>query len=340
MKISTGLKATGCAAALVVFGVGAPAAQANDIQPLKTVFATDVAYAGLGGLRGLGAGSISLTGVSGSVTEAHLFWHGPTSSEDPNVNAAVTFAGQAIAGTNIGTSASNCWGYANSQAYRADVTSLVSGNGDFAISDLVKEDAEINGVQLMVFFDDGNDANNRDVVMFNGNDSNVDNDFDALGWNVSLPGINYTDGTASMDLVVADGQGPGEGSLFLNDEVLDPGPSLFAGDTVPNAGGPDTSGLLWDKRSFDITANLTPGINDLTLTHSSNNDCLSLIVAAVNLPAGAAPNQPPPPPVEETTTTTTTEAPPETEPEPEVIVEEVVFVPVVRPVTATPRFTG
>ena len=86
-----------------------------------------------------------------------------------------------------------------------------------------------------------------------------------------------------------------------------------------------------------------PGANDLTLTHDQAGDCLSLIVAAVNLPAGAAPDQPP------TTTTTTTEAPttttsttteaPPTVPEP---VEEPADVPTVaaRPVVARPAFTG
>lgn len=339
MKISTTLKVSGCAAALAVVGVGVPAAQANDIAPLKTVYATDVAYAGLGGLRGLGEGSITLTGVTGTVTEALLFWHGPTTSEDPNVNAAVTFAGQPVVGTHIGTSASNCWfTFDNSQAYRADVTSLVSGDGSFAVDDLVKDDADINGVQLVVFFDDGDDANDRDIVLFDGNDSNVDNPYDAMGWNVTLPGIDYASGAASMDLVVADGQSPGEGSLVLNGAVLDPGPSLFAGDTVADAGGPPTAGGLWDQRSFDITSTLTPGTNDLVLTHTSALDCLSLVVAAVNLPAGAAPNQPEP--TTTTTTeapTTTTEAPPVTEPQ---VIEEVVVVPRARPVAATPRFTG
>jgi len=333
MKISTGLKVSGCAAALVVFGVNVPASQASDIAPFKTVFATDVAYAGLGGLRGVGNGTVGLTGVSGTVTEALLFWHGPTNQADPNSNAAVTFAGTPIVGSNIGSSADNCWGFTNSQAYRADVTSLVSGNGDYAVADFTKAGVEVNGLELVVFYDDGDQANNRDIVMFNGNDSNVSNAFDADGWNVSLPGIDYTAGAASMDMVVSDGQTFSDGSLQINAVDLDPGPQLFDGDTVPTAGG-NNSGFLWDKKSYDITANLTPGPNTVTITHAYSNDCLSLVMAAVNLPAGAAPDQPP---------TTTTTAPPTTEAPTTTaapIQEVVVPLAAARPVAAAPRFTG
>jgi hypothetical protein len=319
----------------VAFGVNIPASQANDIAPFKTRFATDVAYAGLGGLRDVGSGTLSLTGVTGTVTEALLFWHGPTSSDDLLANAAVSFAGTPVTGVNIGVSDDNCWGFTNSQAYRADVTSLVAGNGDYALADFVKEDIDVNGVELVVFFDDGNAANNRDVVMFEGNDSNIENSFDADGWNVSLPGINYAAGAASMDLVVSDGQEFADGSLQINGTDLDPGPQLFDGLTVPVAAGSDSESL-WDKKSYDVTPNLVPGPNTIALTHTSDDDCLSLVLAAVNLPAGAAPDQPVTTTTTAAPTTTTTEAPPETEPE---VVEEIVILPVT-PVRTSPRFTG
>ncbi len=47
MRINNWMKASGCAAALVVFGSFVPASEASDIQPFKTVYATDVAYADL-----------------------------------------------------------------------------------------------------------------------------------------------------------------------------------------------------------------------------------------------------------------------------------------------------
>ncbi len=272
-------------------------AQASDIASFQTVYATDVAVASLGGMRSLGTGNIEVTGVTGTVTYALLYWHGPTNSDDPASNASVSLAGTSVTGTNIGTSSDNCWSYDNSQAYRADVTGLVTGNGTYALADFTKDDAEVNGASLMVFFDDGDDSNNRDVVLFDGNDSNTTNEFDADGWNVSLPGINYSEGSAAMRLIVSDGQGFTDDGVTVNGTVIAPGPEVFQGDTVPSAGS-DNNGFLWDQKSYDVTSLLTPGDNTLALSSGYTSDCLSLIVAAVDLPAGSAPNQP-------TTTTTT-----------------------------------
>jgi hypothetical protein len=265
----------------------------NDIAPFTTVFNTDVVYAGVGGLRDHPAGGdITVSGVSGTVTKAFLYWHGPTNSSDPTINANVTLAGNAVVGTNIGLSSDNCWDFQNSQAYRADVTSIVSGNGTYHFVGSANDTANLNGASIAVFFNDGNPANNRDVVIFDGNDSNTTNPFDAPGWNVSLPGINYTSGSASMDMIVSDGQTFSDNALTLNGQTLVPTGGIFQGDTVPTAGGGPSNGFLWDQKSFDITSFLTPSPNTLTLTSGFTSDCLSLIVAAVNLPAGAAPNQP------------------------------------------------
>ena len=58
-------------------------------------------------------------------------------------NSAVTFAGTDIRpGTFLGVSSDNCWGFENSLAYRADVTSLVSGNGVFALTNFTKGGVE------------------------------------------------------------------------------------------------------------------------------------------------------------------------------------------------------
>ena len=276
-----------------LWATGGPTS-ANDIAEFETVFATDVASAGFGGMRGIGDGEIVLTGVSGTVTEALLYWHGPTDSDDATANADVTFAGTDITGANIGFSDNNCWGFDNSQAYRADVTSLVTEDDTYSLANFLGTDADINGASLIAFFDDGDDTNNRDVVLFDGNDSNIPNLFDADGWNVTLPGINYDTGSANMELHVSDGQSFPDDALILNGTItLAPIGPIFDGDSVPNGPGGPPNGGLWDIKAFDVTSALAPGDNTLTLTTGQDSDCLSLIVAAVDLPAGAAPNQPP-----------------------------------------------
>jgi len=155
---------------LAVTGIAAVAlssrpAEANDIAKFETVFATDFASAGFGGMRTIGTGDITISGVSGTVTRALLYWHGPTDSADTAANASVTFAGTGITGTNIGLSSDNCWGFSNSLAYRADVSSLVSGNGTFSLANFVKGGSDVNGVSLIAFFGDGDNTNNRPPLL-------------------------------------------------------------------------------------------------------------------------------------------------------------------------------
>lgn len=286
-----------CAAAFVVAH-----ASANDLQPFTTVQNTDWTQAGVGGLRGLGTGSITLGGVSGTVTQAYLYWAGPTNSDSPTANANVLFGGTSIFGTNIGFSQDNFWGFSNSQGYRADVTSLVTGNGSYSLANFTKPGVEVNGASLVVFFNDGNAANNHDVVLFNGNDANFTNPFDALGWNSSLPGINYTSGTAAISLHVSDGQNfsaNDDGTLRINGTPLVSG-GIFQGATLPSAGGGVANGNLWDIRTFDVTSFLSPGSNTLNFQLDAINDALGLVVAAIELPVGAAPPVTPPIPEPET----------------------------------------
>ena len=289
--------AAALAAAFVAVG-----ASASDLQPFTTVQNTDWTQAGVGGMRGLGTGSITLGGVSGSVTRAYLYWAGPTNSTSPSANASVLFGGTSILGTNLGFSQDNFWGFTNSQAYRADVTSLVAGNGNYSLANFTKTDVEVNGASLVVFFNDGNAANNHDVVLFNGNDANFANSFDALGWNSSLAGINYTSGTAAISLHVSDGQnfGPNDdGTLLVNGSPIVTG-GIFQGDTLPSAGGGASNGNLWDIRTFDVTSFLSPGANTLNFQLGNVNDALALVVAAIELPVGAAPPVTPPIPEPET----------------------------------------
>ena len=269
------------------------AASANLISLFETQRDTDFAYAGVGGLRGTGAGDIALSGVIGSVSQAYLYWHGPTDSSDATFNANIMLNGNAISGSNIGFSDDNFWGQANSQAYRADVTSLVSGDGTYSLSGLSADNT--NGASLVVYYDDGDLTNNRDVVTFDGNDANFPNAFDPDGWDITLSGINYTSGTASLVMGVSDGQNFGlgnDGDFFINGISIG---SIFDGITVPTTLGTSVeNGGLWDLLEIDITSFLTPGMNTINLTHSGNQDALSAIHFHVNLPAGAAPPDPEP----------------------------------------------
>jgi hypothetical protein len=262
----------------------------------------DVAEFGVGGMRGNGTGSITLSGITGPVGAAVLYWNGPTNSTDPNSNASVTFNGTAITGTNIGTANNNCWGFTNSQSYRADVTPLVTGNGTYSLTNFMKAGppaVDINGVSLIVFYNDGNASNDRNFYAWNGNDSNIQFGTDPGGWNETISGVQYPgSGSAGLDTVVSDGQTFDDPALVLNgtNTLAADGP-IFQGTSVP----PTVSGgNLWDVEPFDITSFLAAGSNTLNVTsadpttlgpppNTAGWDCLSLVVAAANVPVSVIP---------------------------------------------------
>ncbi len=268
--------------------------KAKSVAKTNTIYNTDFVSAGVGGMRGVGTGSITVSGISGTVTKALLYWHGVTDALT-DVGNSITVNAATVNGTNIGVSSSNCWPFNNSQGYVADITALVTAtrNGAYALSGFGSLDP--NGASIIVFFNDGNNTNNRDVVIFDGNDSNIDfagivgnpnAPADPIGWNVVLSGINYTSGDANIQMHVADGQPFADDAILLNSTTLVAAGPIFDGTTVPG-------GQLWDIRSFPITSFLSPGNNTINLTTGTNADCLGLIVALIDLPAGAAP-----PPVE------------------------------------------
>jgi hypothetical protein len=273
--------------------LAAPPGHANQMSFFRTVLDTDFVTAGTGGLRGTGSGTIAVDGVAGTASRSFLYWQGPTNSSAPDANASVSVNGGAITGVNIGFSNDNLWSMDNSQAYRADSTSVIDRNGAYALSNFVKPpDVEADGAATVVFFQDGVASNNRDVVLFDGNDSNFRSDFDSAGWSATLNGIHYATGVAHLTLFVADGQNLGpddDGTLRVNGTALASG-GLFSGNTLPGGVGPAGNGNLFDIATFDITALLAPGVNNLSITTDPGfNDAFSLIAALVDLPAGSMP---------------------------------------------------
>jgi len=287
MKLAT-KHASILASAIVALGMST-SALANNISNYTTIFDTDFTSAAVG-LRNTGTGTLTVTGVAGPVTQSYLFWHGPTNSSDPNANANVTVNGTGVTGTNIGFSQDNFWGHTNSQAYRASTTSIINGNGAYALTNFNKPGGtDVNGAATAVFFNDGNTANNRDVVIFNGNDSNFVSPFDPAGWNATLSGINYSGGSAFLTLLVSDGQNfsaSDDGTLRINGVAIATG-GLFQGTAPGESVG---NGTLFDTVTFDITSFLTIGANSLNITLDDGFfDALSLVALLVDLPAGAAP---------------------------------------------------
>jgi len=205
-----------------------------------------------------------------------LYWHGINNSgagAEYN-NPIVTINGNSVTGTSLGDATTNCWGAGSSRAFEADVTAFVAGNGPYTIAGL--SDClfcNANGASLVVVFDDGNPANNRDLAFFTGNDSNLAAGFPGEddGWHATLPGIAYAGGMVKAIFHAADGQNfpdnsitfsTGGPSLTIPDDA-----TLWDGISVPDAGTSRAdNGGLWDIHTFDITAAFgSPGTTTLQL---------------------------------------------------------------------------
>ena len=273
---------------------------ANTISVAETNLYTDFTVAGVGGMRNVGSGVITATDIHGPVTRAYLYWHGPMTTTDPTANAAVFVDGESVVGTNIGLSGPGCWpNLIVSQAYRADVTSIVTAkrNGTYQLTGFLKPgNININGASLIVFFDDGNPANNRDVVLCHGNDLNFHNGYDAYGLNLVVPGIGYItnkNSRAFIQMHAADGQvfpDFDDDALLINGVVIAPKGKVFSGDSVPATNnGPRNNGSLWDIKTWEISSLLNPGANSLSISmnYLEGGDCLAFVVVLVDLPAGS-----------------------------------------------------
>jgi hypothetical protein len=136
-------------------------------------------------------------------------------------------------------------------------------NGTYALSNFQKTDAQVNGASLFTFYNSGLSTGKRDVVLFEGNDSNFASSFDAAGCDFTLSGINYTSGKAFLTLYVSDGQdfsSSDDGTLRINGTSIATG-GIFQGSAVKVPGAGVSNGSLTDVETFDITSFLTPGQN-------------------------------------------------------------------------------
>lgn len=302
---------TAMCASTAAFAVETPMTLAFDLP------STDVAVAGVGGIGergppGLGgAGVIALGGVSGSVQKAWLYWHGIdlekltygfVGGNFDYDEAAIEFEGNNITGTRIaGMGDNNCWGNDTSPnqqtaaLYRADVTALVQarGNGDYVFSGLADGAGHsANGMSLIVYFNDGNPANDLHVRHFEG--------LKAI-WNTTFK-VYYQGGPVEAILHVADGQAVyaqnatrwealpnypgGGGSNTIIHSPEHNGERLWAGLSVPNMlrPRPPNGNGLWDIQRLSFSG-VFGQMRDYDVTvmggGTAPTDCYSLMVMQV-----------------------------------------------------------
>jgi len=276
----------------------------------------DFVVAGAGGMGASGAlnggtGALSLSGVSGDVVLALLYWNGIDweSAADGFVGgngdydqAEIVFDGNTITGTRIASMGNNdCWGTPpndhSAGTFRADVTALVQarGNGEYGFSGLADGAGHsANGMSLIVYFNDGNAANDLHVDQYEGSLSSEESQ-----WDLTFP-LDYLGGPVEAVLHVSDGQVVfSDGRLrfttipgipnstatsisYLNN--LPDGLAMWAGLSVPLMGHPRNSSAtgLWDIRRAPLTSMYGPRrLYTTSMSITSGPDCVSLHIVQI-----------------------------------------------------------
>ena len=275
-----------------------------------------------------GQGTLVVSGLSGTVSKAWLYWKGIEFVSPANGfvggngtydEPEIRFENQLIVGQLVADHGStDCHPQSavnipeSGAFYRADVTSFVQarGNGNYAFSGLsdglesISTDSgahSANGLSLVIYFSDGNSANNRRVDQYEGQLSNTEGT-----WDFEFP-LNYIGGEVELILHVSDselifndgrtqfitspGRGPGLPSVLDYPlGVFADNAAKFAGASVPSMNAPRFPGL-WDIRKVPITTQFGRSARYVTtLQQSFQNDCVSLqLVQVLSAPIADSP---------------------------------------------------
>jgi len=228
----------------------------------------DYVAAGVG-LRGQAGGNITIAGIpaDSTIKAAYLYWGYLDDSEEASLKT-LTFAGQAFTGTKTGSGPDCCWGRTSSFAYRADVTSKVTGNAAYAIGGVASGGQILaEGASLVVVYQNPATAPHQ-VLLYDGDD--VVNSAGATATN-TFGGFTIVDpGQAKTTFIVGDGQtGPGydDNDSFTGSKGTKNLDNTFTG----------ADGNYWDTATFDVSAQVAAGDTSVSAkigTASPSGDCL------------------------------------------------------------------
>jgi hypothetical protein len=272
------------------------------VRRAETVLNTDFRVFAQGGLRNLGSlgtTTLSVTGLVGQVRQAWLYTHSIGTEPMLRWNGTNLFNLNTLTpnGEAVGYAADSCETTGQSVTRRFDLTGLLTTNGLYTLAKTNPFSSfsfSLNGISLLVFYDDGNATNNQDVTLFHGNDSTDDGQYDASDWQTRLQDVVYGGGPATLGLHVAYGEPIADAPIFVNGNLWQPQTNHFDGLTVPGRND-GTNGFFWDVREFDLAPLLNPGTNSLLFTMqrtTNTQDCLNLALATVAQPAAVTAPQP------------------------------------------------
>jgi uncharacterized repeat protein (TIGR01451 family) len=242
------------------------------------------------GLRNRDDGTIAISGIpsGATITRAVLVWGVLYDGEQPS--NMIHFDGHPVT-ANVASNVSGtlCWGDTATVGYAADVTSYVTGNGAYDVSEPPQGEIRVDdnpegvlpytdGASLIVFYNGGG---SDDQVLSNFSyNTNTDPTTDQ-SITRAFSDIDSVGGPASLTLAGPDGQDAGKVFTFTGDgEITVENP--FHG-SAPQEGPSFEIGNLWDDEAFEVGSILPAGQQTLTFNTMFTDDCIGISAAVLQV---------------------------------------------------------
>lgn len=195
------------------------------------------------------------------IQKAYVWCEGSGTGVPVTMNFTNPFAVSSnFAMTLIGSDQDKCWGYGGTHTYRADVTSLVVGNGNYIISGLpTGATDDMDGATLMVIWSDPTATFQGDIVIWDGCYVGI-----GTQQNFTINGFSACSGTVS------------NAKTFM-------GIGDLQGLSTPltlNSNAPIT--IVEDWWNFvDVPTTVTPGQNTSFFDVNASGDCYNFCIAGL-----------------------------------------------------------
>jgi gliding motility-associated-like protein len=108
--------------------------------------------------------------ATANILQAYFWCEGSGTGGAVNLSLTNPFSvNQIFPMTLIGIDADKCWGYAGTVTYRADVTSLIAGNGNYVVNGIPTGPTDdMDGGTLMIIWSDPSSSTWADIVIWDG----------------------------------------------------------------------------------------------------------------------------------------------------------------------------
>ncbi|MCC7302423.1 MAG: gliding motility-associated C-terminal domain-containing protein [Bacteroidia bacterium] len=211
--------------------------------------------------------TFAIAGIPGTaVIERAYLWAG-TSGNGIAITASITnplAANQNFPMTIVGQDQDKCWGFTGTYTYRADVTSIIAGNGNYIISGLptstTQSGNDTDGATLMIIYSDASQTWQGEIHI----------------WDGCLVGIGTFETTNITGFNACANSQNGVGFICSADHQ-----QINSGFVI-NGGAPFTIGMTEDWYNYiSAPTNVTAGQTTSNFQIQASGDCFNWMVAGL-----------------------------------------------------------